>query len=69
MSVSEDREEAVNFPEDEEIEWREYLTDFRARIWPMFEEQGFSFPQAFSAWRNEMLIAKMDRILIYFEVP
>lgn len=69
MSAIEDREEAINFPEDEEIAWREYLIDFRARIWPMFEEQGFTFPQAFASWRQEMIISKLDRILNTLDIP
>ena len=68
IKISE-REEVIGFRESEEIEWRQYLADFRARIWPMYKEYGFTFPEAFHTWRQEMMITKLEYLLEAMDPP
>lgn len=51
-----ERDEAIGFTEDEEISWREYFTDFRQTVWPMFEAEGFTFFEAIMFWRHEIML-------------
>lgn len=57
-----EREETVGFPEDEEISWRQYFVDWRATVWPMFEAQGFTFVEAITFWRQEILLGYVQKI-------
>lgn len=57
-----EREESVGFEESEEVDWRQYFNDFRQLIWPMFEAEGFTFPQAITMWRQEILVSEIRRL-------
>lgn len=57
-----EREESVGFSEDEEIDWRQYLHDFKKTVWPMFAGYGFTFPEALSLWRHEILLTRITEV-------
>lgn len=57
-----EREEAIGFKESEEVEWREYLHDFRATVYPMFQREGFTYVEAIMFWRQEMLLSQITEL-------
>lgn len=57
-----EREETIGFTEEEEISWHEYFLDFREKVWPMFEAQGFTFVEAITFWRNEIHLYELKCI-------
>lgn len=57
-----EREEAIGFEESEEIDWRQYLTDFKSTVWPMFAKEGFTFPEALMFWRQEILLTRITQV-------
>lgn len=60
------RDDEIVFPEDSERQWRAYLQDFRATAWPMFEENGFTFPQAFMVWQLQKMDTTMWQLIEAF---
>jgi len=58
-----EREDAIDFAEVDEEDWRQYLAEFREKVWPMFEEQGFTFPQAYAVWRQEQVITRLVELI------
>lgn len=46
---SEDQDR-LSFSERAEINWTQYLKDFREQVFPVFELQGISFESAFMCW-------------------
>jgi len=41
----------LHFPEQAEVNWNRYLTDFREQVYPnVFEKHGFTFQEAFTIW-------------------
>lgn len=58
-----EREENVGFTEEEEISWRQYFTDFKTTVWPMLAAQGFTFPEALTFWRHEILLCQITELL------
>jgi len=63
MANPSEREEAVCFDEASEIEWRQWFTDFRQRIWPMFKAEGFTFQQAVMLWRQEGINSRLQQLI------
>jgi hypothetical protein len=57
--MTDERESLIGFPEVDEVHWRRYFKEFRDGVFPMFEEQGFTFPEALLAWRLEQVITQM----------
>jgi hypothetical protein len=55
-----ERDELIDFCESDEQEWRQYFTEFREKVFPMFEEMGFTFQQAFVVWRQEQVITTLN---------
>lgn len=51
----EEREAMVELSEENEINWRHALIDFKRDIFPMFADQGISLAEAFIIWKlNEI---------------
>lgn len=63
------REEVIGFTEEEEIDWRLYLRDFREMIYPLWAEHGFTLPEAFAAWRQEIYLYELKQIRAALEDP
>ncbi|HEX9430575.1 MAG TPA: hypothetical protein VF944_09375 [Candidatus Bathyarchaeia archaeon] len=55
-------EELIGIDEASEIEWRNYFIEFREKIWPMFQEQGFTFPEAYLCWRMEQVTTRLTEL-------
>jgi hypothetical protein len=43
--------DGLTFPEADERSWRAYLADFKENVFPVFEQYGFTLPEAFLAWQ------------------
>jgi hypothetical protein len=39
------------FPEDSERSWRSYMNDFVDGVYPLFQQHGFTIPEAFTVWQ------------------
>lgn len=50
-----DEEDRIELLESDERSWREYLTEFKEKVYPLFEPYGFSIPQALQAWELNRL--------------
>lgn len=57
------REDLIDYPEQDEIEWRVYLTEFREKVWPTMQEQGLTFSEALMLWRYERIVTLLSQIL------
>jgi hypothetical protein len=57
-----DDDEMVMFNEDHERSWRQYLTEFKTKVYPMFQEYGMSFAEALAAWDRNHMHHLMTRI-------
>ncbi len=58
----EDRDDAIAFPEMDEVNWRIYFGEFREKVWPMFKEHGFTTGEAWFAWQLQNVIGKLTEI-------
>ena len=45
---------------DQAIEWNEYLTEFVAEVYPLFERHGVSIDAALMCWFNNRLYNRLD---------
>lgn len=54
-----EREDAIEFSEEIERSWREYITDFKRDVYPMFEAEGFTLPEAMHLWDLNKLAAEI----------
>lgn len=55
-----DEDELIEFSEAAERSWRQYLNEFRDKVYPMFEQYGFTFAQAMIAWRMEKIVSNQE---------
>lgn len=60
--AADDNPDNLNFTEKAEHSWRAYLKSFKEEAWPMYEEYGFTFAEAFDAWTQNNLYNCLQRI-------
>ena len=48
-------DDRLQIDEETEINWRQYIADFREQVWPVFQGQGFTFADAFHVWMANRL--------------
>jgi hypothetical protein len=60
--MAKEYEEVVEFTEDVEVSHREYLAEFKEKVWPVFEPYGFTFPEAYNYWALNKLHNAVDKL-------
>jgi hypothetical protein len=53
-------EDLIEFSEESERSWRQYMSEFRDKVYPMFERYGFTYAEAMITWRLERIITSID---------
>ena len=48
-------EPMIDIPEVDEIEHINYLSDFREKVWPIYNKEGMTFGEALIVWRLNCL--------------
>lgn len=48
-------DEAIDFTESAERSWRDFFSDFKEKVYPMFKEQGISYADAIIIWEISRL--------------
>lgn len=52
----------IQFPKKDQDQWKAYMDEFSKKVWPMFAGLGFSFQEAYQAWRFEQLITCIEAL-------
>ena len=55
-------DDAITFTEEHEISWRNYLTEFQEKVYPVFKSFGFTLPEAFAAWDANRITNFLQRL-------
>ena len=58
-----ERDDEIEFTEEQERSWRAYLEDFRRDVFPVFEAHGFTLPEAFLAWQSNRVTNTMWQLI------
>lgn len=48
--------------ESDEVEWREYVTQFADEVWPIFSARGVAFGEAFMIWQLQRMYNRVSAI-------
>jgi len=58
----EEEDELIDFDEADERDWRQYIREFKEKVFPMLEPHGFTLPQAIMWWRQEQVVSRLKAI-------
>lgn len=62
-------EDLLEFSENAERNWRQYLTEFRDSVYPVFAPHGFTLPEAFLAWMMNKLNNNIGTLADSMDTP
>lgn len=65
--MSQAEQEPLLDDEKQEIMWVDYLKQFRDDVYPLFQQSGFSLPEAFSCWQMNRVNNSIHKLIEYFE--
>ena len=60
--MAQEYEEQLEFTEENERGWRDYLREFVEKVYPIFKPYGFSIPEAFSAWTTNRVRCQVESL-------
>lgn len=61
--VMEHAQELIPFAERTEIMHRNYLAEFREKVWPMYQRYGFSLDAAMTIWMLNKLMNNIEELI------
>lgn len=56
-------DEMIDFDEACEIQHINYLIEFKDKVWPIYQAQGFTLGEAFFAWKFNVLKNTVDELI------
>lgn len=60
--VADEYEDIIEFAEDCERSHRDYLAEFKEKVYPIFEPYGFTFADAYNQWTLNKIHTVLDEI-------
>ncbi len=59
--MADDDDDFITFNEEEERNWRQWLTEFKEKVYPVFQEYGTTLPEAMMLWKLQSIYNKLEQ--------
>lgn len=59
--MADDNDDFITFDEEQERNWRQWLSEFKEKVYPVFQGYGLTLPEAMMLWKLQSIYNELGQ--------